>query len=161
MGGRRRRWPDGINRIRPAPSAAPVVVPAGTVMPVTSLFRLKAKILHFAAHVEAPIPEHNHEALDLEKDPDPGMGSHPSDGSRYNRRRAGSAMVSLVMTNLKPAPSAPRFAATGLSSVMTRGGSNDAANIGYCPFSSKRLTTGHRHDDIVHRHVTEPWHSWR
>ena len=44
-------------------------------MLVTSLFRLKAKILHFAAHVEAPIPEHNHEALDLGKDPDLGMGT--------------------------------------------------------------------------------------
>lgn len=90
--------------------------------------------MHFAAHVEAPIPEHNHEALDLEKDPDPGMGSHPSDRSGYNRRRAGSAMVSLLMTNLKSAPA-------GLTSVMRRGGSIDAASVGYCPFPSKRWTT--------------------
>jgi hypothetical protein len=110
-------------------------------MSVTSLFRLKAKGLHFAAHVEAPIPEHNHEALDLEKDPDPGMGSHPSERSRYNRRRAGSAMVSLVMTNLKPATAAPRFAAAGLTLVMTRGGNIDAANVGFCPLWSTRLNT--------------------
>jgi hypothetical protein len=31
------------------------------------LFRLKAKIPHFAAHVEAPIPEHNHEARTSER----------------------------------------------------------------------------------------------
>jgi hypothetical protein len=48
-----------------------------------------------------------------------------------------------------------------LTSVMRRGGSIDAASVGYCPFSSKRLTTGHRHGGIVHRHVTELWHSWR
>jgi len=53
----------------------------------------------------------------------------------------GSAMVSLLMTNLKPAPAAPRFAAAGLTSVMRRGGSIDAANVGYCPFPSKRWTT--------------------
>jgi hypothetical protein len=29
---------------------------------VTSMFRLKANFLHFAAHDEAPRPEHNHEA---------------------------------------------------------------------------------------------------
>ena len=110
-------------------------------MSVTSLFRLRAKILHFAAHVEAPIPEHNHEAPDLEKDPDPGTGSHPSDRSGYNRRRAGSAMVSVLVTNLKPAHVAPRFAAAGLTLVTRTGGSIDAANVGYCPFSSKRLTT--------------------
>ena len=34
--------------------AAPVRVPAGTVVSVTSVFRLKAKSSHFAAHVEAP-----------------------------------------------------------------------------------------------------------
>jgi hypothetical protein len=50
-------------------------------------------------------------------------------------------MVSLVMTNLKPAPAAPRFAAAGLTSVMTRGGSIDAANVGFRPLCSKRLNT--------------------
>ena len=50
-------------------------------------------------------------------------------------------MVSLPMTNLKPAPLAPRIAAAGLTSVMGRGGSIDAANVGFCPFPSKRWTT--------------------
>ena len=65
------------------------------------------------------------------------MGSYSSDRSRYNRRRAGSAMVSLLVTNLKPAPSAPRVAAAGLTSVTGREGSIDAANVGFCPLSSK------------------------
>ena len=41
---------------------------------VISLFRLEAKLSHFAPHVEAPTPAHNHEALDLGKDLDLGMG---------------------------------------------------------------------------------------
>jgi hypothetical protein len=39
-------------------------------------------------------------------------------------------MVSLLITDLKPAPSAPRVAATGLTSVMRRGTGIDAANVG-------------------------------
>jgi hypothetical protein len=39
---------------------------------VTSVNRLRTKYSEFAAHVESPTPEHNHEAHDLGKDPDPG-----------------------------------------------------------------------------------------
>jgi hypothetical protein len=42
-------------------------------------------------------------------------------------------MVSLLMTDLKPAPSAPRVAAAGLTSVMRRGGGFDAAHARFCP----------------------------
>ena len=48
-------------------------------------------------------------------------------------------MVSLLMTDLKPAPSAPRVAAAGLTSVMRRGGGIDAANVRFCPLSLARL----------------------
>lgn len=92
--------------------------------------RLEAKISHFAPRVEAPTPEHNHEAPDLEKDPDPDMGNHSPDRSTYNRRRAGIPMDSPPVTDLKPAPSAPRVAASGLTSVTGRGGSIDAATSG-------------------------------
>ena len=34
---------------------------------VTSVNRLKTKLSHFAAHVEAPAPEHNHEAQTSER----------------------------------------------------------------------------------------------
>lgn len=49
---------DGVNAIsiRPADCAVPVGVPAGTVVMVTSVKRLKAKPSNFAAYVEAPTP---------------------------------------------------------------------------------------------------------
>jgi hypothetical protein len=50
-------------------------VPAGTAVTVTSVNRLEASSLHPAAYVEAPTPEHIHEALDLGKDLDPGMAT--------------------------------------------------------------------------------------
>jgi hypothetical protein len=77
-----------------------VVSPAGTAVAVPSVNRLVAKSSHPAAYVEVP-PEHN-EASDLENDPDPGMGGHSSDRSRYNRRRAGSPVVTLLMTEPQP-----------------------------------------------------------
>jgi hypothetical protein len=43
--------------IRPADYAAPVGVPAGTVVMVTSVKRLKAISSTFAAYVEAPTPD--------------------------------------------------------------------------------------------------------
>jgi hypothetical protein len=68
-------------------------------------------------------------------------------------------MVSVLVTNLKPAHVAPRFAAAGLTLVTRTGGSIDAANVGFCPLSSK-IEHGRGPGDIVHRHVTEPWRSW-
>ena len=44
-------------------------------MTVTSVNRLEASSSHPAAYVEAPTPEHIHEALDLGKDLDPGMAT--------------------------------------------------------------------------------------
>ena len=67
------------------------------------------------------------------------MGNNSPARSRYDRRRAGSAIVSLLRSDLKPAPSAPRSAATGLTSILRRAGGDDAANDGFCPLSSKRL----------------------
>jgi hypothetical protein len=64
------------------------------------------------------------------------------------------------MTDLKPAPSAPRFAAAGLTSVMRRGGGIDAANARFCPLSLARLSMAADRGNIVHRHVTEPSYSW-
>ena len=159
MGSRKNRL-NSTHQSGPQRQAAPVRVPVGTVVSVTSLFRLEAKISHSAPHVEAPTPEHTHEAPDLEKDPDPDTGNHLPDRSRYNRRRAGIPMVSLPVTDLKPAPSAPRFAAAGLTLVLTRGGSIDAANVGSCPLCSTRLKHRGGPGNIVHRHVTEVWHSW-
>jgi hypothetical protein len=65
-------------------------------------------------------------------------------------------MISLLMTDLKPAPSAPRFAAAGLTSVMRRGGGIDAANVRFCPLSLARLNVDAGRSNVVHRHVTEP-----
>ena len=51
----------------PRRQPASVRVPAGTVVLVTSLFRRKATSSHFVPHVEAPTPEHNHEAQTSER----------------------------------------------------------------------------------------------
>lgn len=45
---------------------------------VTSLNRL-ASTSDFVAHVEAPNPEHHHEAIDLGKDHDPAMAVRDQD----------------------------------------------------------------------------------
>jgi hypothetical protein len=74
MGGRKNRV-NPTHQSGPQRQAAPVCAPAGTVVSVTSLFRLEAKISHFAPHVEAPTPEHNHKAPDLGKDLDPATDS--------------------------------------------------------------------------------------
>jgi hypothetical protein len=70
-------------------------------------------------------------------------------------------MVSLLTTDLKPAPSAPRVAAAGLTSVVRRGGGMDAANVRFCPLPLAKLDMDVGQGNVVHRHVTEPWHSWR
>ena len=67
IGARRRKRLNRQKEIRPAGSAASVVVPAGTVVLVTSVNRLKTSFSDFAAHVEAPAPEHNHEAQTSER----------------------------------------------------------------------------------------------
>jgi hypothetical protein len=56
---------------------APVVVPVGTVVSVTSVNRLKTRLSDFAPHVEAPIPEHKHEAQTSERTLTPTGPSSP------------------------------------------------------------------------------------
>ncbi len=63
--------------IRPAGSAASVVIPAGTVVLVTSVNRLKTRYSDFAVYVEAPIPEHNHEAQTSERTLTPARAASP------------------------------------------------------------------------------------
>jgi MFS family permease len=51
-----KKWLNRSARIRPARSAAPVCVPTGTVVSVTSVNRLKTRTSNFDQHVEAPAP---------------------------------------------------------------------------------------------------------
>lgn len=67
LSGERKRQPDHTTRDPACGVRSAGAVPAGTVVTVTSVNRLAARSSHSAAYVEAPAPEHTHEAQTSER----------------------------------------------------------------------------------------------
>ena len=100
--GARRRLRSGTSRSGPTGSAAPVVVHVGTVMMVTSMFRLKANFFALRCTRRGARPGHNHEAQTTKRTPDSGMTTTSKltvtaiKGPNHNRRECARRLSTCV-----------------------------------------------------------------